>query len=128
MSDREGQTFAGLWIEHTPRYRIVVQFTQNAQETIALYIHSDELTEVLEVRTADVSLTELREAQSEAMGAIRSENIPVESGIDIKAGKVRIYVVERSRLNAAIERGEVRLPDTVDIVTVPALSQPDADI
>ncbi len=128
LNEREGQTFAGLWIEHSPRYQIVVQFTKNAQETIALYIHSDELAEVLEVRTADVSLAELREAQSEAMGAIKSQNIPVDSGIDIKAGKVQIYVVERNLLDDAIEKGRIRLPDKADIVTVPALSQPDADI
>ena len=127
LNDREGRTFAGLWIEHTPRYRIIVQFTQNAQETIALYVHSDELAEVIEVRTADASLAELREAQSEALEAIRAENILVESGIDIKANKVKIYVTERNRLDDAIESGKVRLPDNVDIVTVPAMSQLDAD-
>ena len=127
LSAREGRTFAGLWIEHTPQYRIIVQFTQNAQETIALYVHNDELAEVIEVRTADASLAELREAQSEALEAIRAENILVESGIDIKANKVKIYVTERDLLDDAIGKGRIRLSDNVAIVTVPAMSQPDVD-
>ena len=105
LTEHEGQTFRGLWIEHTPQFRVIVQFTQDAQETVARYIQGDELAEVLEVRTADVSLAELREAQSEAMEAIRSASIPVESGIDIKAGRVKIYVAERDRLDDAIQRG-----------------------
>ena len=128
LSEHAGQTFAGLWIEHTPQFRIVVQFTQNAQDLIASYVNSDKLAEVIVVRTADVSLAELKEAQLEAMAAIKNENIAVESGIDVKAGKVQIYVVERDRLNAAIERGAIRLPDKTDIDTVSAMSQPNADI
>ena len=128
LSDHEGQTFAGLWIEHTPQFRVVVQFTRDAQETIARYIQSDELAEVLEVRTADVSLTELRHAQSEAMGAIESENIPAESGIDVKAGRVKVYVAERDRLDEAIQRGDVSLPDKVDLVTVAAMGQLEATV
>ena len=127
LSDREGRTFAGLWIEHTPQFRVVVQFTRDAQETIARHIQNDDLAEVLEVRMADVSLAELREAQSAAMEAIGSANIPIESGIDIKAGRVKIYVAERDRLDDEIERGKVTLPDNVDLVTVPAMGQNDAD-
>ena len=127
LSDHEGRTFAGLWIEHTPQFRVVVQFTRDAQETIARHIQNDDLAEVLEVRTADVSLAELREAQSAAMEAIGSANIPAESGIDIKAGRVKIYVAERDRLDDEIERGRVTLPDNVDLVTVPAMGQNEAD-
>ena len=127
LSDREGRTFAGLWIEHTPQFRVVVQFTRDAQETIARHIQNDDLAEVLEVRTADVSLAELREAQSAAMEAIGSANIPIESGIDIKAGRVKVYVAERDRLDDEIERGRVTLPDNVDLVTVPAMGQNEAD-
>ena len=123
LSDREGRTFAGLWIEHTPQFRVVVQFTRDAQETVARHIQNDDLAEVLEVRTADVSLAELSEAQSAAMEAIGSANIPIEFGIDIKAGRVKVYVAERDRLDDEIERGRVTLPDNVDLVTVPAMGQ-----
>ena len=61
------------------------------------------------------------------MEAIGSANIPIESGIDIKAGRVKIYVAERDRLGDEIERDRVTLPDNVDLVTVPAMGQNDAD-
>ena len=128
LSAREGQTFGGLWIEHTPEFRVVVQFTRDAQETTDRYVQSNELTGVLEVRTAALSLNDLQEAQSTAMEAISGESIPAESGIDIKTGRIQVYVAERGRLDSAIQRDDVSLPGTVDLITVPELSHLEADI
>ena len=128
LTDHEGQTFGGLWIEHTPEFRVVVQLTQDAQETVARHNNSDELAEVLDIRTVDVSLADLREAQSEATGAISSKAIPIESGIDIKGSKVKVYVAERDRLDNEIKGGGVTLPEKVDLVTVASMGQLEADI
>ncbi|RZN37674.1 MAG: hypothetical protein EF813_05580 [Methanosarcinales archaeon] len=61
ISTNEVATFAGLWIEHTPKYRVVVQFTQDSEETIKPYLEQHtELADIVEVRTANVSLADLR--------------------------------------------------------------------
>ena len=53
------ETFGGLWLEHDPTFKIVVQFTENGQETLQTYPLSDALNEVVEVRHVDISLHEL---------------------------------------------------------------------
>jgi hypothetical protein len=37
LTANEPETFAGLWIEHQPEYRIVVQFTRDGEQTIRPY-------------------------------------------------------------------------------------------
>ena len=118
LTNHEGQTFGGLWIEHTPEFQVVVQLTQDAQETVDRHNNSEDLAEVLDIRTVAVSLADLREAQSQATEAIDSRDIPIESGIHIQSSKVKVYVAERDRLDEEIEEGRVTLPDKVDLVTV----------
>lgn len=66
LSGKEAETFAGLWVEHTPEFRVVVQFTQNGVETIRPYL-SEELANIVEVRTAKVSLVDLQNARDQAI-------------------------------------------------------------
>ncbi len=37
---KEDATFAGLWIQHEPDYRVIVQFTNNGDVTIKSYIQN----------------------------------------------------------------------------------------
>ncbi|MDO9333668.1 MAG: hypothetical protein Q7T57_04000 [Dehalococcoidales bacterium] len=61
ISSKEVETFAGLWIEHTPEFRVVVLFTHNAEETIEPYIQKYRgLAEIIEVRTVEMSLLKLQ--------------------------------------------------------------------
>ena len=128
LTNHEGQTFGGLWIEHTPEFKVVVQLTQDPQEAVDRHNDSDDLAAVLDTRTVDVSLAQLQEVQSQAIQAIDSKAIPIESGIDVQGGKVKVYVAERDRLDEEIEEGRVTLPDRVDLVTVSAMGQKEADI
>lgn len=56
----ESSTFAGLWIQHKPDYRVIVRFTNNGNTTIKPYIQNTSLADIVEAQTADVSLEELR--------------------------------------------------------------------
>ncbi len=125
---------AGHWIKHGSGpndFGMVVRFTSNGNGTIQGYgqhVAIGPLADMVELRDADITLAELREAQSEAIEAISGKDIPAESGIDVKAGKVKIYVAERGRLDDAIQKGIVSLPEKVDLVTVSAMGQLEADI
>ena len=127
LSVKESETFAGLWLEHTPEFRLVVRFTRNAEETIRPYIPKD-LADIVEVRAAKVSLADLQKAQDEVLFFASGLNIPVESGINVFENRVELYVADPIRFNAALQRGEVRLPDNVKVITVEAMGKPDADI
>ncbi len=38
LEANERDTFAGLWIEHEPEYRVVAAFTRDGEETIRPYV------------------------------------------------------------------------------------------
>ena len=134
LEENEAGTYAGHWIKHGSGpndFGMVVKFTSDGNGTIQGYgqhVANGPLAGMVELKGADVTLAELRKAQSDTMGAIRSENIPAESEIDVKTGKVKVYVVERGRLDNAIQRGNVSLPEKVDLVTVSEMGRLEADI
>lgn len=66
--EKETETFARLWLEHTPNFRLIVQFTGNGDETLKPYIPG-KLTDITEVRTAKVSLATLEEIQKQVTAA-----------------------------------------------------------
>ena len=134
LEENEAGTYAGHWIKHgsgPDDFGVVVRFTSNGNETIQQYgqhVANGPLAGIVELRDADTTLEELRQAQSEAIDAINGQAIPVESGIDVKAGEVKIYVAERGRLDDAMQKGDVSLPEKVDLVTVSAMGQLEVDI
>lgn len=131
LSMNETGTFAGLWIEHKPKFKIVVQFTSNGEETIKPYMKQHaELASIVEVRTANMSLANLQRDQADTSSSVSASGIPANSGINVYNNTVELYVVkaDRSRFDNALQRREVRLPDKVRIITVEALADDTVDI
>ncbi len=126
LNMNETETFAGLWIEHKPKFKIVVQFTRNGEETIKPYLkqHS-ELANIVEVRTANMSLANLRRDQADASSSVSASGIPTNSNVNVSSNAVELYVAkaDRSRFDNALQRREIRLPDRVRVITVEALAE-----
>ncbi|MCX9012442.1 MAG: PGF-CTERM sorting domain-containing protein [Candidatus Methanoperedens sp.] len=121
LSKNETGTFAGLWVEHTPEFRVVAQFTRNGEEIIKPYLKQHtELANIVEVRTANVSLANLQRDQADASSSINALGIRVQSDINVYNNNVELYITkaDRSRFDDALQRGEIRLPDTVKVITV----------
>jgi len=125
LTTNESETFAGLWIVHIPEFRVVVQFTRDGEETIKPYLkRHTELANIVDVRTAKVSLADLRRAHADATYSVSALDIPVESGISVSNNSVELYVLkaDRSRFDDALQRREIRLSDKVRVITVEELS------
>lgn len=121
LSANESDTFAGLWVEHTPVFRIVVLFTaENGAETLQPYL-TDELAEVVEVRTAGTSLAELQQAQIELAAALQDLGISPEMEINVYENNVNVYVTEADgeRIEEAVQGGQLQLPEYVSVVVIP---------
>ncbi len=71
LEANERDTFAGLWIEHEPEYRVVAAFTRDGEETIRPYVEGG----LLEDSEASATLAELQEAQERAGDLVRSFGI-----------------------------------------------------
>jgi hypothetical protein len=126
LTANETETFAGLWIEHSPEFKIVVLFTENPQQTLQPYLSKDymtkEVADILDVRTARVSLAELVRVQTELLSSLED--------LDIHAGSAEVNVFENNILmflnqankraiDQAVENGLVEVPDYVVVKAIP---------
>ena len=48
LAEKEQATFAGLWVEHEPEYRLFVRFTQRGERTLQPYIEGGPLEEMVD--------------------------------------------------------------------------------
>ena len=129
LSIKEADTLAGLWIEHTPNFKVVVLFTRNAKEKIKPYRQKyAKLANIVEVRTAKISLAELGNIQEEVSSSAESMGIPVDSDINVYENRVKVYVVDRVQFDSAVLEGKLALPGCVDVITVDSLAKLAAQI
>lgn len=124
LKNNEPETFAGLYIQHTPEYRFVALFTHDGEETIKPYI-PEGMDEYVEVRTAEFSYAELQDARHEVKSFFDSLGIKSGSCTNIMENRVEFDVLaaDRIMIDNAIRDGKLRVPDGVDIITVESLAQ-----
>jgi hypothetical protein len=128
VTTKEAETFAGLWIEHTPEFKVVVLFTRDPEETIKPYLQSyPELAEIIEVRTAQMSLVELQAVQCAFTDSLIDLGIPTDSEVNVYENRVKVYVADLSQFDLAVSEGGLVIPDCVDVITVESLAQPTGD-
>ena len=112
----EKDTFAGLWIQHEPDYRVVVAFTRDGESTVLKYVRDERLRDIIEVRMADTTLRNLERSQLEAGRIVADLGFSVASGIDVKENRVEIYAPDRAGLEEALQENGKTLPDHVVII------------
>ena len=128
LAEREEATFAGLWLEHTPDFRVIVQFTRDGESTIKPYLQGSVLTDAIELRIAEVSLAKLEEVQAETLSSIRRGGILADSGINVRENRVELYVTDRRQLDNPLPNGWLELSPRVNVIVVEELSKPVVDI
>lgn len=114
VSEKEAATFAGLWIEHRPRYRVVVAFTRNAAKTLAKYTR-DPLFQPLD--RPGPTLAELTETQERLTKIFTERGYRwASAGRMEQHGKVVFELAqEAAPIRAAAARGEFALPSWVEL-------------
>ena len=122
ISTKEVDTFAGLWIEHTPEFKVVVLFTRNAEDIMKPYLQKyKELAGMIEVGTAEMTLIELQNIQDEVSSSAENLGIPTASEVDVYKNCVKVYVVDRVKFDKVVSEKKLVLPDCVDVITVESL-------
>ena len=128
LASSEAETFAGLWIQHDPEYRIVVAFTRNGKRTLRPYIRGKPWADQVEVRTAEATLSELHAALDETMRATGSLGFPVMVALNEMENQVEISVSDREWFEEELLRAGIELPEHVALVVVPGPSPRETDI
>jgi hypothetical protein len=67
-------TFAGLWLEHTPKFRLVAQFSDTPKQDFTAYVDS-EVAAITDTQAAAVSLADLEKMRNDALETIANEGI-----------------------------------------------------
>jgi hypothetical protein len=123
----EADTFAGLWIEHSPEFKVVVLFTGNPRKTIKPYLEKEymtkELAAVLDLRTAKVSLAELETTQEKLLSSLRDLRVRFELELNTMENNIKLGIGEDDKpsFDLAVQNGSLQVPDYVIVETIPQL-------
>lgn len=119
LEANEAETFAGLWIEHEPEYKVVVAFTENGEGRLEPYLAGQPFASIVEVRQFEYSWAELRAVQEELTAAIQTlEPLNFSSGIDVQNNTVTLTVANPDALLAELETAGYTLPPVVVVEAI----------
>ncbi|MDD5703420.1 MAG: hypothetical protein PHU23_15405 [Dehalococcoidales bacterium] len=127
LNNNEKETFAGLWLEHTPEFKVVVTFTRDGGKTIKKYVTEDSpLAEIIEVRNLEVTLDKLQAAQMEATRLLERLGLSFCSYIDVKKNVVILMVTDNELFIKTLQEAGEELPENVvsDVIYEPAEGPP----
>jgi hypothetical protein len=128
LETQEAATFAGMWIEHSPQYRVVAQFTRDGARTLQRYTANTPFAGLIELREARVSYARLIVDQQKADEALSKAGVASDSLVDVKQNRVELRVLNAATAQGAVKRAGIKLPETAELVQVERLATPTADI
>lgn len=114
----EAGSFAGLWLEHEPEYKVVVAFAEeDGAERIRPYLDQyPALAEVVEIRSVQYTMTELEAAQQEVLDIVSQlDPVSMATGIDVKQNQVFLTVGNPELLLEQIVAAGYELPPMVKV-------------
>ncbi len=118
LAQQEAETFAGLWIQQQPEYRVVVAFTRDGDQTIQRYVANTSLADLIEVRTAQLSLAQLSAEQQQVILLSRDLGWPFSSATNVQLNQVELYVTDRVLMEADLQKAGRQLPAHVRVVEI----------
>ena len=124
LEKNEALTFAGLWIEHEPRLRIVVAFTtdeRTSERTLEPYVAGTEAEDLAVVRRVGRSLQQLDRDAAAVLAS--APDVPFDMGTDVRGNRVVVYTAS-DEADAAF--ADIDLPPSVEVVRVEHLSEPES--
>ncbi len=124
----EEDVFAGLYVQHTPNYQVIVLLTRIEENLLDNYITNIALSDIVTVRQVNVSLAELRAAQKLITQELQQIAIPIASGINIPANQVEVYVTDKDLLVESLHKTNIQLPDYITVIEVESLGTEETDI
>lgn len=124
LLSQEEDTFAGIWIQHTPEFRVFVRFKNGPGVQARAYLQNSPFGALITFQTAEASLQELKAEQALVADLLKSSDIPFMTGIDTSEGKVNLYVTDLSAVTNYLKSIGQSLPEHVKIVQVKSLAMP----
>jgi hypothetical protein len=122
LQTHEAETFAGLWLQHQPEYRVVVAFTRDGAETIRRYVPEDsDLFPLLDLRSAQYSYAQLKADQRAVSQILEQLQQAAVVSILVMDNHVALEVTDLTTFTASLTAANLTLPERV---VVKALYEP----
>lgn len=118
LQANEADTFAGLWIEHQPTYRIVVAFTRDGEQTIRPYLEGRPFAHLVEIEEARFTMAELEAILSQTQGELEKLDFGVAMSIHVQKNRVEVPVGDRAWFESELDRVGAALPEGVELIEV----------
>jgi len=128
LTAEEASSFAGLWIQHEPEYRVIARFTHDGEVTIRSYVRDGPLADIVEVHPARVTLIELEIAREQAAQVASSLGVGHSSAISPRENRAELYVLDPNQFNAHLREADLYLPAEVTVLRVNELPTKVTDI
>lgn len=128
LAEREWQTFSGLWIEHTPEPKAVVQFAGPRLSSHRRSALERQLGMAVEIRAVKHTLKELERQQEDLARLLQTIGVSGDTEIDVQNNLVELYVTDRSALLSALDAHQKRLDDAIRVQETNTLAEDDAEI
>lgn len=122
IESTESESFAGMYVEHAPKFRVVVRFTGDAAD--AALRHPTDLP--VEAQTANSSLRSLKAIQNETYADLKANNIESSSQISERDGSIDFFVTDPVAAEAV--KGKLRHGDKVRFRKATKLSKGEAAV
>lgn len=128
LFENEGDTFAGLWIQHKPYYRIMISFTHDGEATLRSYVWNTSLADIVELHEATVTLRDLETVRFEAAHIANELGIPASSAISVSTNRAELYVLNSRTFEEELAKARIQLPNYVEVIEFTELPRKVADI
>ncbi|MBN1934208.1 MAG: hypothetical protein JW934_06070 [Anaerolineae bacterium] len=116
LEANEAETFAGLWLEHEPVYKIVVRFTRDGQATIRPYLEGKAFAHLVEVREGQFTQAELEAILNQTLRELDKLDFDVTCLLDVQRNRVEIWVSDQAWFEGELRRADVNLLEGVVLV------------
>ncbi|MBH1485843.1 S1 family peptidase [Stenotrophomonas geniculata] len=121
IESKSPDTFAGLYIQHSPRFRVVVRFTGNAETQLSRFTNDP----IYVAEQAPRSLELLLAVQDEIAAQLSARKINFETGIDIRKSEVNLLTDDPQAASSALAK-LIRSTNFINLIKVQGRITPTA--
>ncbi len=124
ITEGNPNSFASLYIEHNPEYRIVVMSTLKDPTVMQAYFDTLEYDVPLSFKTVDNALIDLEKLQADTAAQLYNASIDADMNINIHQNRVEVYVTDINLFKQQTTQSNITLPITIHIEQTESLLTP----
>ncbi len=116
LMSQEGEIFGGLWIQHTPEYKIHIYVTGDEERIHREYIKGTPMEPYTIIERRPATLRELRASLQEASALVRALGVRATVRLSVQENRVEIHVPDKAAFERLLHERDMALPRFTTVV------------